>query len=572
MKPKSATQWRGTLTGLLSILSPILILIVWEWVVTAKVLNPLFWPKPSTILTTLQTLSESGELSSALRASAARLTLGFLAGAIPGVILGLLMGISGIARAILDPIAALLNPIPKILLVFFIGISGGLSERTRIVSMGVGIFFLILLDVSAAVRRIEPKYFEVARSFGANRLDVFLTVALPASLPSILNTLKLSLSYALTLLLGVEVFNSALEGIGKLTWDAYQNFQLDKMGAGIIVFALMGWITSLAVDFITPWLVPWLPRTAGRAEESQFRRTFGILWRAARPWSFGAGIVPVSLGAILAAYEGTFNLWLFALTIIGSVAIHAGTNLINDYYDHRKGADTEKSLGIGHAIQQGLLTPRQVFVEGLAAFALGSVIGLYLVSVSGPFILILGVFSVLAGFFYTAGPAALAYIGLGEITVFIFMGPVMVLGSYYVQARSISASAILASIPIGLLVAAILHANNLRDLESDRQIGKRTLATILGRARANLEYYGLIGGSYAVLVGLIVLGRVPVYGLVALATFPAAWAIMRRVSTTSDPGELNPVLRRTAQLHTRFGMLFVAGWVVAIFLNLAGGR
>ncbi len=560
------------LESILPVLSPILLLLAWEWAVSVRLLNPLFWPKPSNILRTLADLAQSGELWSALAASIMRVTLGFLAGAIPGVLLGLLMGTSRLVNAILDPIASLLNPIPKIVLIFFIALLGGLSERTRIFSLGFGIFFLVLLDVAAAVRRIEPKYFEVARSFGASRLDIFLTVALPAALPSILNTLKLGLSYTLTLLLGAEVFAGAQEGIGYLTWNAFQLLQLERLGAGIVVFALLGWAFSLALDFIAPALIPWQPRSAASAEENPVRRTLGILWRAARPWSFGAAVVPVSLGAALAAYAGKFDLWLFVLTVIGSIALQAGTNLINDYYDYRKGADSVESLGIGKAIQLGLLTPRQVFIEGIAAFAIGSLIGLYLVSVSGPFILILGVVSVLAGFFYTAGPAALAYIGLGEITVFIFMGPVIVLGAYYVQVREINVLVLLAALPVGLLVAAILHANNLRDLESDRQIGKRTLATLLGRRRANLEYFLLIGGSYALLLAMIVFQLAPWYTVVALATLPAAVALMQRVSANSDPKALHPVLRKTAQLHTRFGMLFTAGWVIAIFVNLASRR
>lgn len=125
-------------------------------------------------------------------------------------------------------------------------------------------------------------------------------------------------------------------------------------------------------------------------------------------------------------------------SLIGSIALQAGTNLINDYYDHIKGADNERSLGMGGAIQRGELTPRQVFWGGIAAFGIGSLVGLYIVSVAGEFILILGVISVLVGFFYTAGPAALAYIGLGELAVFTFMGPVIVIGAYFVQAGQVS--------------------------------------------------------------------------------------------------------------------------------------
>ncbi len=557
----------------LSFVSPLVLIAVWELAIRTHLLNPLFFPSPAGIIIALQKLSASGELWSAIGISLVRILLGFLVGAVPAIGLGLLMGVNPTARALLNPIASAINPIPKIILIPFIVFLLHFSESARVVSLAFGIFFMMLLDVSAAVTRIDPKYFEVARGFGAKRWDMFLTVALPASLPSILNTIKMGLAYTLTLVIGVEILSGVNDGIGYMTWNAAQLIQLDVLGAGIVIFAVLGWTFSLAVDAITPMIIPWSPHPIlAAAEETMFGRALRVWWRAARPWSFSATLIPVSLGAIMAAYGGHFDLWLFALTFIGAVAIHTGTNLINDYYDYRKGADTEKSLGVGGAIQTGKLTPRQVFIGGIAAFALGSVIGLYLVSVTGLFILALGVFSVLAGFFYTAGPAAFAYIGLGEVIVFIFMGPVMVIGSYYVQAQSLNWQLVLASLPVGLLVAAILHANNLRDLESDRKIGKRTLATILGRQRAKLEYYLLIGGTYAALLLIVVLRLAPWYTLAAVATLPAAVALMRRVSANSDPAALNPVLRKTAQLHMRFGMLLVAGWVVALLVNQVAGR
>ncbi len=564
---------RKWLTTVLSIVSPLALLIAWEWAVTAHVLDPRFYPKPSGILSALRDLAASGDLWSAISISLVRIVLGFLVGAIPAIGLGLLMGINTTARALLEPIASALNPIPKILLIPFMALLlSRFGEWSRIIALAFGIFFMMLLDVSAAVRRIEPRYFEVARSFGASRWDIFFTVALPASLPSIMNTIKLGLAYTLTLVIGVEIFLGVNSGIGYLTWNAGEIYQLDQYGAGIVIFALLGLLFSTFVDAVTPTIIPWLPRPAVSAEQSPLRRMIGIWWRAARPWSYTASAIPVLLGGIIAAYDGHANLWLFLLTLIGAVSIHAGTNLINDYYDFRKGTDTEKSLGQGGAIQKGQLTPRQVFWGGIGAFALGSIIGLYLVSVSGPFILVLGVFSVLAGFFYTAGPAALAYIGLGEITVFLFMGPAIVIGAYYVQAQTLSVPVVLASIPVGFLVAAILHANNLRDLDGDRLLGKRTLATILGRQRANVEYYVLIGGTYIALLVAVVLRLAPWYTLTAVATFPAALALMRRVAANTDPAALNPVLRKTAQLHMRFGMLLVAGWVIALFVNQAAGH
>ncbi|MBI3943691.1 MAG: 1,4-dihydroxy-2-naphthoate octaprenyltransferase, partial [Chloroflexi bacterium] len=191
----------------------------------------------------------------------------------------------------------------------------------------------------------------------------------------------------------------------------------------------------------------------------------------------------------------------------------------------------------------------------------------YLVSVAGPFIFWLGVFSILAGFFYTASPAALAYIGLGEITVFIFMGPVIVLGTYYVQAQQVSWPVVLLSLPIGFLVAAILHANNLRDIEGDRAIGKRTLASILGRHSAVIEYAVLLGGSYLFLALIIAMGIAPLWTIIAFLTLPTAISLAGRAASTVDTKILNGVLRRTAQLHTNFGLLMIAGFVIGLFVK-----
>ena len=294
------------------------------------------------------------------------------------------------------------------------------------------------------------------------------------------------------------------------------------------------------------------------------RQGLGAWWPTLRPWSYTAAVIPVLLGASIAAYQGFVDLWLLALALVGSIAIQAGTNLVNEYYDDRKGIDKVQPYGTGGALQRGELQPRQVLAAGVAAFAVGSAIGLYLVSVTGPFIFWLGLFSVITGFFYTAGPFALAYVGLGELAVFIFMGPVMVVGSYYLQARTVTLQVVLASLPIGFLVAAILHANNLRDLETDRQFGKRTLATILGRRGARVEYYVLIGGAYVSLPLIVLLGFVPWWTLISLLTLPMAIRLVRIAGSETEARALQPVLRLTGKLHMRFGLLLVAGWAAAI--------
>lgn len=553
----------------LSVLSPLALVLLWELAVQQGILNRRFIPQPSEVVRTLLTLSESGQLWNELGVSLVRITLGFGIGAILGVSLGLLIGISPTVSAILRPIITAINPIPKILIIPFVALAFGFTEWARVLSLAISVMPIMLLDTAAAVYRIDPRYFEVAQSYGASPWNRFWTVALPASLPSIVNSIKLGLAYSLTLIVGVELFG-AQSGIGKFAWDAAGLYAVNRLGAGIVAIALTGWLITLALDAITPNLIPWQPRGGGdvRTEESPVQRFIRTWWWAARPFSFTAATVPVLLGTVVAAYDGHFNVLMFVLALVGSVLLQAGTNLINDYYDHVKGADTERSFGIGGMIQRGILSPRQVFAGGLVAFGVGSLIGLYIVSQTGVFILVLGVLSVLAGFFYTAGPAALAYIGLGEITVFIFMGPVIVVGAYYVQAGTVGWVTLLTALPVGFLVAAILHANNLRDLESDRAIGKRTLATILGRARANIEYYVLVGGAYVSLVVTVLAGIAPWQTLITFLTAPMAYGLMRRVAVNTEPAALNPVLRKTAQLHMRFGLLLVAGWVIALFIRL----
>jgi 1,4-dihydroxy-2-naphthoate octaprenyltransferase len=293
------------------------------------------------------------------------------------------------------------------------------------------------------------------------------------------------------------------------------------------------------------------------------RRLMHIWWQTIRPWSYTAAVIPVLLGAVIAAYDGYFDGWLLLLVLAGSVAIQLGTNLVNEYFDDRKGLDKVQVYGIGGKIQSGDLAARNVLIAGILAFAVGSAIGLYLVRVTGPFIFWLGLASVLTGFFYTAGPFALAYIALGEIAVFTFMGPVMVIGSYYVQARAVTLPVFLASLPVGFLVAAILHANNLRDLDIDLQFGKRTMANVLGRAGANVEYYLLLGATYLSLALMVVLGIVPWLTLITLITLPAALRLVRIVAAETEPAALQPVLRQTAKLHMRFGSLLIVGWLAA---------
>ncbi len=285
--------------------------------------------------------------------------------------------------------------------------------------------------------------------------------------------------------------------------------------------------------------------------------------QAIRAPSLSAAAIPVLLGVAVAARAGFFSLGRMILALAGAMAIQAGTNLINDYYDFRSGADSEQSLGPSMVIQRGLLSAEQVWRGGIAAFAFGALMGLMLVYLCGWPILAIGIPSVAAGYFYTASPVSLAYVALGELTVFIFMGPAIVMGSYFAMAMHFSPAALWASIPLGFLVAGILHANNIRDIESDLRHGKRTLATLLGRAGANYELIALDAAAYVATIAAVVAHVIPWIALVVLITAPRALDQIRIMTRESEPKKLNLGLFRSIQLHMEFGLLMIAAFLVA---------
>lgn len=291
-------------------------------------------------------------------------------------------------------------------------------------------------------------------------------------------------------------------------------------------------------------------------------------WRAIRPKSFSATTTPVLVGIGIAGLDGRFAPGWAVLTLLGALLLQAGTNLLNDYFDNRNGVDSSASLSPSGVIQQGLLTPRAVLVGGLLCFALAALLGVRLALHGGPIIWALGVLGVLIGLLYTAGPAPLAYIGLGEVAVFLAMGPGIVLGSYVVQTQQWSGAALLAGAPIGLLVAAILHANNLRDIPTDRAQGKRTLAARWGRRFAQREYALLVYGAYGLLLPLLLLdARLGLAALPTLLLLPHARSLVHEARTTEDYTRLNGVLRGTASLHGRFGSLWALGILLTILLT-----
>lgn len=292
------------------------------------------------------------------------------------------------------------------------------------------------------------------------------------------------------------------------------------------------------------------------------------LWgRAVRAFSFTASLIPPTVGAMLAFMHEAPARWaLFPLVLVASVAYHAGTNLVNDYYDYKNSVDRRGTLGSSGLLVQGLIPARSILRGAMFFFALGTIIGFYFISVRGLPIFALGLIGLLGGVFYTAGPVSYKYRGIGEPLVFMLMGPLMVVGSYLVLTGGFRWDVVLVSLPVGCLVAAILQSNDLRDIAYDSTVGVRTAAIVFGSKVAGVVYYSLIVSAYVIVAILAALKIVPIWSLAVLLTLPVAAKNMKIASRIAGGSarEYATIDVMTAQLHMAFGLLLI--------LSLAAGR
>ena len=292
-------------------------------------------------------------------------------------------------------------------------------------------------------------------------------------------------------------------------------------------------------------------------------RAVRIWVMAARVRTLPAAVAPVLVGTSLAGTEGRFRPLAFLAALLGAIFIQVGTNLSNDYSDARRGADTEDRLGPVRVTAGGLVPPRQVLVATYVSFGLAVLCGVYLVYLAGPILLAIGAASILAGVLYTGGPRPYGYEGLGEVFVFAFFGIVAVTGSYYVQTESVEWEAFVLAVPVGLLASAILVVNNVRDIESDRRAGKRTLAVRLGRDRARTLYALMVYGAFLIAPVPWVAGKLSAWLLLPLVLLPAAFVLTRIVREHSDGPTLNLALARTGMLQLGFCVLLSAGLLLS---------
>ena len=295
------------------------------------------------------------------------------------------------------------------------------------------------------------------------------------------------------------------------------------------------------------------------------------IWiQAVRAPFFTAVGVPVLLGSVVAwEHMGRFHWDLFLMALVGAVFLQAGANLANDYFDHKSGADEANIefirpfTGGSRMIQNRVLTPGEVRFAALLSFALGGLIGLYLAWVRGWTIMAIGAGGVFAGYFYTAPPLRLVARGVGELFIGLSFGPICLLGAYYVQAQRLSLEAALASVPVGLLIAAVLYINEFTDYRADREVGKNHLVVRLGRKRAVTGYALLMGCAYLSIIAGVLFSVLSPYTFLVLLAVPISVKAIKTCATYyDDPVKLVPANAGTILSHLAIGILLTIGYVI----------
>ncbi|MDH5421631.1 MAG: 1,4-dihydroxy-2-naphthoate polyprenyltransferase [Acidimicrobiia bacterium] len=271
--------------------------------------------------------------------------------------------------------------------------------------------------------------------------------------------------------------------------------------------------------------------------------------QAARPATLWAALAPVLVAGGLASGDGVFRWDAFIAAALGAIAIQIATNFANDASDAKRGADTEDRIGPTRMVATGVITERQMWTATALTFGVAALAGIWLITIAGWIIAIIGVASILAGLGYVGGPRPYGYRGLGELFVFVFFGVVATVGSRFVHDQTFPLDAWLLAIPMGFLVTAILVANNIRDLETDRSVGKRTLAVILGRPKTEQLYAGLIYGAFIAITVFGTLRLTPLATLIAVFWLPWGVGLVRTIYNETSGAALIGALKATARLQ-----------------------
>ncbi len=297
---------------------------------------------------------------------------------------------------------------------------------------------------------------------------------------------------------------------------------------------------------------------------------FKLWMQAARPFSFPASVVPVLVGTMAAVYlfDGAIMWFLLPLIALGGILIHAGGNMISDYFDFKQGVDREDTYGSSKTVVHGLITPKKILTGGLTAFAIAFLLGLVMIYFRGLPVLYLGLTGLAGGYFYTAKPFELKYNALGDFIIFLIFGPLMVIGTYYTLTGNFNPKVIWIAIPVGFLVTAILNANNLRDIMHDSRARIKTLATVFGSKGAKFEYYFLVIGAFISVILMVAAGLLEFWALIVFISLPLALTNIKAISKAEvdKPSDIAILDVKTAQHHLMFGVLLSIGVLLSALI------
>ena len=296
------------------------------------------------------------------------------------------------------------------------------------------------------------------------------------------------------------------------------------------------------------------------------KRLKNVWWELIRPHTLTAAFVPVLLGTVLALLQGKMNFLLFAAMMVASILIQAATNLFNEYYDYKRGLDTEESIGIGGGIVRHGMAPKLIMTLALCMYGISLILGIYICVSSSWWLAAVGSVCMFVGYLYTGGPLPISSTPFGELLSGLFMGFLIILVAFFIQTGYVSNLVVLVAIPSGILVGLINLSNNLRDHDGDKDNGRKTLPILLGPKRS-IYFLGIMFAfSYLWLVGLVVIGIVTPWILLAFLSIPKAVQSTKGFIGRTVPITMMPAMKATAQVNTFFGLLMAIGLCIGYFM------
>ncbi|SET33567.1 1,4-dihydroxy-2-naphthoate prenyltransferase [Oceanobacillus limi] len=284
------------------------------------------------------------------------------------------------------------------------------------------------------------------------------------------------------------------------------------------------------------------------------RSGFQVWWRLLRPHTLTASFAPVFVGTMVALQDTTLHIWLFLAMLVASMLIQSATNMFNEYYDFVRGLDTEESVGIGGTIVRDGIKPKTVLNLALVFYFISLLLGVYICMESSWLIAVIGLICMAFGYLYTGGPFPIAYTPLGELFSGFFMGTVIIGISYYIQTGNLSSQVIWISIPVAIFIGCIMLSNNIRDLDGDKESGRKTIAILLGRPNATRFLALLFGIAFLLTTTYIFLGILPTWSLLTYLAIPKAIKVVKNFWGKTQPLEMMPAMIATGKTNTIYGL------------------